>query len=153
MGKLNLIGMDLKNNKQIGEIGERIAIGELAKYGIDVCLPMSDNLPFDFVIYYNNKFFKCQVKSTAGLTENDSIRFSLTSNNWNKGTTHIYTENEIDIIICCDLKTIYLFKFEELKDKQNIILRETTPKNGQIKGINFTKDYIISKERIDQIFI
>lgn len=41
--------MITKNNKQLGEIGERIAIGELAKYGIDVILPLSDNLPFDFV--------------------------------------------------------------------------------------------------------
>lgn len=80
--------MITKNNKQLGEIGERIAIGELAKYGIDVILPLSDNLPFDFVAYINNKFYKCQVKTTDSLTENDSLRFSLTSNNWNKGTVH-----------------------------------------------------------------
>ena len=29
------------NNKNKGEIGERIAIGELAKFGIDILLPMS----------------------------------------------------------------------------------------------------------------
>lgn len=37
--------MEVRNNKQLGEMGERVAIGELAKYGIDVLLPMSDNLP------------------------------------------------------------------------------------------------------------
>ena len=42
--------MEVRNNKQLGEMGERVAIGELAKYGIDVLLPMSDNLPFDFVL-------------------------------------------------------------------------------------------------------
>ena len=47
---------ELRNKKQLGEIGERIAIGELSKYRLDILLPMSDNLPFDFVIYYNNKF-------------------------------------------------------------------------------------------------
>lgn len=49
---------ELRNKKQLGEIGERIAIGELSKYGLDILLPMSDNLPFDFVIYYNNKFYR-----------------------------------------------------------------------------------------------
>ena len=56
---------ELRNKKQLGEIGERIAIGELSKYRLDILLPMSDNLPFDFVIYYNNKFYRTQVKTTA----------------------------------------------------------------------------------------
>lgn len=144
--------MITKNNKQLGEIGERIAIGELAKYGIDVILPLSDNLPFDFVAYINNKFYKCQVKTTDNLTENDSLRFSLTSNNWNKGTVHQYTDEEVDVLICCDLNTIYLFPFEEIKGKQNIHLRTSLPKNGQVKGIKFTKDYVISEDRIQQVF-
>lgn len=38
---------ELRNKKQLGK---RIAIGELSKYGLDILLPMSDNLPFDFVI-------------------------------------------------------------------------------------------------------
>ena len=87
---------ELRNKKQLGEIGERIAIGELSKYGLDILLPMSDNLPFDFVIYYNNKFYRTQVK-----TVNNSLNFSLTSNNYNKGTVHKYNEDEIDIMICC----------------------------------------------------
>ena len=49
---------EIKNNKHLGEIGERIVIGELSKYGLDIMLPMSDNLPFDFLIYYKGKFYK-----------------------------------------------------------------------------------------------
>lgn len=144
--------MDVKNNKQIGEIGERIAIGELSKYGLDILLPMGDNLPFDFVVYTNNKFYKCQVKSTNERTENDSLRFNLTSNNWYSGEIHQYHDDEVDVLICCDLDKIYLFPFSEVKDKKNIYLRDTLPKNGQTKGINFTKDYIISEDRISKIF-
>lgn len=99
--------MDVKNNKQIGEIGERIAIGELSKYGLDILLPMGDNLPFDFVVYTNNKFYKCQVKSTNERTENDSLRFNLTSNNWYSGEIHQYHDDEVDVLICCDLDKIY----------------------------------------------
>lgn len=73
--------MEVRNNKQLGEMGERVAIGELAKYGIDVLLPMS-----------------------------------------------------------------------ELVDRRTITLRTETSKNGQVKGINFTKDYVISEDRISKIF-
>lgn len=144
--------MNVKNNKQIGEIGERVAIGELSKFGLDILLPMSDNLPYDFVVYTNNKFYKCQVKSTNERNENDALRFSLTSNNWNKGTEHQYSEDDVDVLICCDLNQIYLFPFSEVKDKKNIYLRDSLPKNGQTKGINFTKDYIISEDRISKVF-
>lgn len=129
-------------------MGERIAIGELAKYGIDVLLPMSDNLPFDFVVFHNNKFFKCQVKTTDTKTENDSLCFSLTTNNWNTKEVHKYTTDEVDVLICCDLDTIYLFNMSELEGRGTVTLRTSVPKNGQLKGINFTKDYVISEDRI-----
>lgn len=145
--------MNVKNNKQIGEIGERVAIGELSKFGLDILLPMSDNLPFDFVVYTNNKFYKCQVKSTNERTDTGALRFSLTSNNWNTGVEYQYSENDVDVIICCDLNQIYLFPFSEVKGKKNIYLRDDLPKNGQTKGINFTKDYIISEDIISKVFI
>lgn len=143
--------METKNHKQLGEIGERIAIGELAKFGIDILLPMSDNLPFDFVIMSNNRFYKCQIKTSTQKSENGALRFSLTSNNWNKGTVHKYTDDEIDILICCDLKTIYLFKFSEIEGKSSIFIRETDTKNRQKEGVWFAKDYIISESRLAQV--
>ena len=124
---------ELRNKKQLGEIGERIAIGELSKYGLDILLPMSDNLPFDFVIYYNNKFYRTQVKTTA-------------SNNYNKGTVHKYNEDEIDIMICCDLHNIYIFPECDVANRNSITIREEPPANNQ------TKDCIISIERLNYTF-
>ena len=143
---------ELKNKKQLGEIGERIAIGELSKYGLDIILPMSDNLPFDFIIYYNNNFYKTQVKTTASKTVNDSLLFSLTSNNWNKGTIHKYDESEIDIMICCDLHNIYIFPEIDVKGRSSITIRENPPANNQTKGINFAKDCILSLNRLNYVF-
>jgi UDP-N-acetylmuramyl pentapeptide synthase len=68
------------------------------------------------------------------------------------GAALIVAEDEVDVIICCDLNQIYLFPFSEVKGKRNIYLRDTPPKNGQLKGINFTKDYIISEDRISKVF-
>lgn len=142
----------LRNKKQLGEIGERISIGELSKYGVDIILPMSDNLPFDFVVYYNNKFYKCQVKTTAKKTINGSLCFSLTSNNWNSGKIHKYDSNIVDVMVCCDLETIYLFPEKEVENKTIITIRKTKANNGQVKNIHFASDCVISKERIDYVF-
>ena len=131
---------ELRNKKQLGEIGERIAIGELSKYA------------FDFVIYYNNKFYRTQVKTTASKTVNNSLNFSLTSNNYNKGTVHKYNEDEIDIMICCDLHNIYIFPECDVANRNSITIREEPPANNQTKGINFAKDCIISIERLNYTF-
>ena len=147
-----LIVIEAKNKKDIGEIGERIAIGELAKYGIDVMLPMSDNLPFDFVVFKNNKFYKCQVKTTASRSANNSLFFSLTSNNWYSKKEYKYTKEDTDVIICCDLNTIYLFNIDELLGRNGITLRTTLPKNNQINKVHFAKDYRISQDLIDKVF-
>lgn len=144
--------MNLKNYKQLGEIGERIAIGELSKYGIDIMLPMSDNLPFDFIVYINNKFYKCQVKTTNKKQTTNSYHFSLTSNNWNKKTEYLYTKDDYDVLICCNLRTIFLFKYSDVQGKKNISIRDCLTKNNQTKNINFYNDCVISEERLKYIF-
>jgi len=144
--------LDRKNHKNIGERGERIAIGELAKYDIDVLLPMSDNLPFDFVAFSNGKFYKCQVKTTNSVTKNNSLLFNLKSNNWNKKTEHKYTNDEVDVFILCDFINVYLVKFEELNGKSVFLLRKEKTKNNQTKGINLAENYLISSERITEVF-
>lgn len=142
------------NNKSKGETGERIAIGELAKFNIDVLLPMSDNLSFDFIIYYKNKLYKCQVKSTFQNSKDSdgSVHFSLTSNNWYSKTEKSYTADEIDIFILCDGKKIYLFKFDELKDKKTITIRKEPSKNNQIKRMTFANDVELSEKRLSEVF-
>ena len=140
------------NHKNVGERGERIAIGELAKYDIDVLTPMSDNLPFDLVVYHNNKFFKCQVKTTNSTTINNSLSFKLKTNNWYSKTEHKYTSDEVDVFILCDLNNIYLVKFDEVEGKTVFVIRNSTTKSKQYEGIHFASDYIISENRIEEVF-
>ena len=140
------------NKKNVGERGERVAIGELAKYDIDIMLPMSDNLPFDLVAYYNNKFFKCQVKTTNSSTINHSLAFSLKTNNWYSKTEHKYTNDEVDVFILCDLNNIYLVRFDETEGQSTFTIRNTVPKSKQYDGIHFASNYIISMKRIEEVF-
>jgi hypothetical protein len=66
------------------------------------------------------------VKTTASKTV--SLNFSLTSNNYNKGTVHKYNEDEIDIMICCDLHNIYIFPECDVANRNSI--REEPPANN-----------------------
>lgn len=140
------------NHKNVGERGECIAIGELAKFDIDVMKPMGDNLPFDFVVYYNNKFFKCQVKTSNTFTTNNSLSFKLKTNNWYSKTEHKYTNDEVDVFILCDLNNIYLVGFDEIEGKTTFTIRNKDTKSKQYEGIHFASDYIISEKRIEEVF-
>ena len=143
----------VKNSKQLGEIGERIAIGELSKYGLDILLPMSDNLPFDFAIYYKNKIYRCQVKSSfkTSFESVGSVFFSLVSNNWQSKKTFIYNDCDIDLFILCDGNNIYLYKQKELQGKKSISIRMELPKNKQLKNTNLKEDVILSQQRLEQV--
>lgn len=139
------------NKKNIGDLGEQIAIGELAKYGLQVVIPLSDNLPFDFAVFANNKFYKCQVKTTSTNNGNYS-KFRLTTGNGYLHKYHKYTTDEIDVFILCDLKTVFLFGIKDVLGKNEVRVRYSKTLSGQIRNINYASDCIISVNRIKEIF-
>jgi hypothetical protein len=145
--------MEIKNRKQIGEIGERIAIGELSKFGLDVLLPMSDNLPFDLVVYRHNKLFRCQVKTSFVMNENGSVTFDLSTNNWYSGGVYKYTKEDYDVLICCDGSDIYLFPIKEVENRKAIVVRMVPTKNNQRNKINYKEECKVSEQRINKIFV
>jgi hypothetical protein len=142
-----------KNSKSEGEKGEKIAIGELAKWDIDVCIPLSDNLPFDLIIYYGNKLFRTQIKSSKYTVNgtHGSLAFDLRSNNWHKKTFKKYNTEEIDLMILCDYETIYLLETHEWNNKGHFTIRKEKSRNGQNKNCHLAEDYIISEERIKKV--
>lgn len=144
--------MAYDNHKRIGELGECIAIGELAKFNIPVLKPLGDNLPYDFVVDYNHKFFKCQVKTSQTYSINNSTKFTITTNNWHRNTRHHYTANEVDVWVLCDMCNIYIFRYDEMPNTSMITLRDTPTKNGQKKNLWFKQDYVISEKRIEEVF-
>jgi hypothetical protein len=52
------------SSKSSGERAELLSAAECCKYGIVVCFPHSDNVPYDFIIDNNKKLYKIQVKSS-----------------------------------------------------------------------------------------
>lgn len=141
------------NGKQKGDIGQNCSIGILSKFGLGIAFPLSDNYPFDFIIIAGNSLFKAQVKSSSRIM-NDAVTFSFVGNNFYTGNKRDYNSQEIDVMICYDLRKdrAFLFSQKEIVGKLGISIRYTPPKNHQSHGVNLAETYEISKDRIAQIF-
>jgi hypothetical protein len=140
------------NNKAQGEYATKIVIAELAKLGIDIALPMSDNLPFDLVAILNGKLYKVQVKSSTQ-SSSGTVLFTFRRVNWWKKTAVNYSFGETDILIGYDMysDTCYVFEPDQFVDKSTITLRKIKTKNNQLKNCNAAADYILCKDRITKI--
>ena len=59
-------------NKKNGIYYEQLFIAEALKRGLDVCLTLGDNLPYDVIIMNGSKSTRVQIKGTAGCGLEDS---------------------------------------------------------------------------------
>lgn len=140
------------NYKQIGDLGQNCVIGHLAKYGLGIAYPLSDNYPFDFIIIAGCKLFRTQVKSTTE-RYTDSFIFRLTTNNFSSGEIKGYNAKDIDIIACYSIITdiVYLLGPETFEGQKSINIRSAPAKNDQEKNVHFHDKYILSKKRIKEL--
>jgi len=142
------------NHKYVGEMGQNAVIGELAKYGVDVAVPLSDNHPFDFIVVGAHRLFKVQVKSSSRTCDGGCV-FSISTNNFYSGESRIkYTEDDCDVVACYDLVggSVYLLEPEQFIRRASINIRNRPAKNAQTKGCNFHDDLVLCKTRIGDVF-
>ena len=81
------------NKTQIGDISEQKFILHCLVNNVPVCKPIGNNLPYDFVVDYNNTLLKIQVKTAYKATAQDSWTFNTrsTSKNYSEVTDHNYS--------------------------------------------------------------
>lgn len=143
------------NGKEKGEKAQRIVIGELAKLDINVAIPLTDNLPWDFIAVYNG-LHRIQVKSSEESRKINATEFSLRSTNWHKRTQKTYSAKDCDAIICYDFKdgSLYLLGVEDFSGRNSFTIRKSTSKGkgNQIKNANMHDDFLLTKERLETIF-
>lgn len=131
------------NSKDIGNLGEHIAIVELLKTGIVISRPLGDNARYDLILDIDGELYTCQVKSTNSATEK-LAEFSLSSSQAHRGQgRELYTD--IDLFCCVDIKNSKVFLFPNIDQKFSVKIRYAVPDNGQAKGINMWYDYTIEK--------
>ena len=136
----------MMDTKRIGNSTELNCIACLYDCGCEILLPYGDSQKYDIVVCYNNKFYKIQCK-TANTTykEDGSIDYITIKTSWESGRKSRkkihYSKNDIDFFATYFDKQCYLIPVEETASTVKTI-RFALPKNGQVKGMTFAKDYV-----------
>lgn len=130
------------NSKDIGNLGEHIAIVELLKNNVIISRPLGDNVRYDLILDIDSIIYTCQIKSTVSSSEN-LAEFWLTSSQAHRGgSRHKYN---VDLFCLVDINNNKVFLLPNIDDKSSIKIRYTPTENGQTKGINMWYDYTIEK--------
>lgn len=140
----------MKNYKSLGEIGEQAVIGKLARLGIDVALPMSDNLPFDLIVIGAERLFKVQVKSSSQHI-NHTLNFGIKNSNFYRATSKPYTEQDCDLLFCYDLlhDNVYVLQPHDFLGKGTftIYLGDHPQMFSHV-----AKDYLLDADKVWSVF-
>ena len=133
------------NTKEIGNLTELQCITRLYQLGCSVSIPYGNSEKYDLIIDWNNKLYKIQVKHANIKTENNQDTHLELNCRWqghnSKGyTQNKYTANDTDFFATFYNGNCYLIPQSECSNIKT--LRIVPPKNGQIKGISFLKNYL-----------
>ena len=139
--------------KTLGDIGQNCVIGHLARFGVGVAVPLSDNYPYDLIILGKTPL-RAQVKASSFSANNGSIFFDLSTNNYYTGETKKYTEDEIDIYICYDLvrDKVYVLSHNDVSGQKCFTIRYSDAIGSRKYQVNLEQDFILNDSRVKSIF-
>lgn len=132
-----------------GNVTEMECMLAFMKLGYQVSIPFGEDSRYDFVVDINDKLYKIQCKTCSEVTENEqvlAVKFKTVRQSGSKATNWTrtkYEENEIDCFATSYQGICYLVPVKECSIEKT--LRIIPPRNGQIKGISFLKDYELSE--------
>lgn len=131
------------NSKEIGNLTELQCITGLYELGCDISLPFGNSQKYDLIMDYNGKLYRVQVKHANVNQESGYFSFKTRWQGHNSTgyTQTSYTEEDIDLFATYYNGNVYLVPINECSSVMKI-LRFLPPKNGQVKGITFAKDYL-----------
>ena len=132
------------NTKNIGNIGEAIALQEFVKKGISVYISFGENEKADLIADFDGKLNKIQVKTSQKI-EDGKIVWRITSNC--TSGVHKYTKQEVDYFVLynieSDLLLIIPFSLVEGKTQATFYVPFKQSTN-QYKLLNY-QDYLFDK--------
>jgi len=138
--------MPMNNSKNVGLLGEEIAIVELLENDIIISRPLGDNSRYDLIIDINNKLYKTQIKSTMS-SNDEAVKFNLRSSYAHRRNNSYkkYTIEEIDLFLLVDItkKMCFLLSGKHFIDKTHINIRYKNTKNKQYNNINWYSDFLL----------
>lgn len=127
-----------------GKITELQVATYFLQKGYIISQPLVDTR-YDFLLEYQDKILKIQVKSSTIIGDNEAIQFKTCNTHTNtQGTTNRNYKGEIDYFATIYNGKCYLIPIEECGSRSKI-LRLAPTKNGQIKGICWAENYELEK--------
>ncbi|HLY94078.1 MAG TPA: group I intron-associated PD-(D/E)XK endonuclease [Gaiellaceae bacterium] len=127
---------------QKGAIAETAVIHEAIKLGIGVYVPIADE-PSDLILDLGSRLLRVQCKWAVRTSDVIVIR-TRRCRRGREGLIHrSYSADEIDVIAayCPDTNACYLLPQELSVDRVAVQLRLEPPRNNQIRGIKWARDY------------
>lgn len=121
------------------------------KLGYNVLTPYGDCERYDYVVDKQGKFIRVQSKTARSEDNGASFIFNTSSCNRKDGgiVHHKYTKEDIDFFVTSFNEEVYLIPVEICTGREKR-LRLLPAKNGQTRGINWAKDYLL-KEVIEKV--
>lgn len=132
------------HTKDKGDKGTGNVIADLLSKGIQVCLPLSEHLPFDLIAVKNEgTLLRVSVKYRE--IKNGSVSVSFRSSYSDSKGVHTkeIDKNMIDLLAIYCPQTATVYYVDPSKFDKNVTLRIEESKNNQTKGINLAKDYLL----------
>ncbi|WP_184202219.1 group I intron-associated PD-(D/E)XK endonuclease [Armatimonas rosea] len=130
------------HTKNKGDIGVALVIADLMKNGFQVCLPISEHLPFDLIAINcdDGRLKRVQVKYISLRAGKISIPLEGTSWTNNKGMYSVKKDlSYIDAfaIYCPSVdRVFYVNTIEFQGNTRAFTLRVCLPSNNQVKGVH-----------------
>ena len=136
------------NTKYLGNLTELQCITRFYELGFPVSIPYGDSEKYDMIVDINNNLYKLQCKhANPHINELGQVDYISIKTTWSSGytknkpaTRNKYSKEDCDYFVTHYCGKNYLIPVKECSNQK--ILRIVAPKNGQIKGINFLKDFV-----------
>lgn len=133
--------MNIHHTKTKGDLGVAKAYCDLVEKGYVVLFPATEHMPFDLVAYDGKTFIRIQVKYKRAV--NGAVQIRLESwwadRNGSHGRPIDRSQVDVYCVYCPDTDKCYYFKPENVGTYFTI--RLDSPKNNQLKKINFADDF------------
>lgn len=132
------------HTKDKGDKGTGNVIADLLSKGIQVCLPLSEHLPFDLIaVKPNGTLLRVSVKYRTLKKGSVYVIFSSSYSDSHGVHTKKVDKSLIDLlaIYCPETKEVYYVVPSDFD--RSVTLRIEESKNNQTKGINLAKDYLL----------
>ena len=132
------------NTTQIGDISEQRFILYCLQHEIPVCRPIGNNLPYDFIIDFQGKLLKIQVKTAYPKPNSITDVWTFNTRSCSKNYTEVTNHNYVDLIdyfavVRQDREEIIFISIDKAaKGSMNICYEDCSKPNQ-----NHYKDFIL----------